>query len=365
MFILADRSTGDRYVLPAKAADESTIRFVLADRKEESLTVYTDGFRAYEPLDEDDAFGRDYVAHGDGEYADGDVHVNTCESHGPLVLPCSRHIEASPRISLHRIPARFNFVVVSTENQRKKRSKPSSKLRSTSPTIYATRAQFLFNNWDLITSIENTFTALRPISGMHVRLATTEDLESISAVARETWHDTYDELEPETIDWAIDEWYGEGGIPLEAPGTVVLVVEREDGEWEDGHEIGDGEREDGQKVEDGGDGDGGDDDANDRDDGAENDIVGFAQAVVHGDNADVLRLYVHPDYQGQGIGTTLHERLRIQLEAYDVERIQLIDFAFNDEGRGFYESLGFEQTGEGEVEIDGKFYPELVYTLEV
>ena len=84
MFILADRGTGNRYVLPAKAADESTIRLLLANRKKESLTVYTDGFRAYEPLDEDDAFDREYVVHGDGEYADGDVHVYTCESHGSL-----------------------------------------------------------------------------------------------------------------------------------------------------------------------------------------------------------------------------------------------------------------------------------------
>ncbi|AHG00513.1 GCN5 family acetyltransferase [Halostagnicola larsenii XH-48] len=171
---------------------------------------------------------------------------------------------------------------------------------------------------------------------MHVRLATADDLESIRAVARETWHDTYDELDAETIDWAIDEWYGEGAIPLEAPGTIVLVVEVEDaatGESDD-HEAAD-------------------------------QLVGFAQAVVHGETADVLRLYVHPDYQGQGIGTRLHERLRIQLEAYDVDRIQLIDFAFNDGGRGFYESLGFERTGEGEVEIDGEFYPEVVYTLEL
>ena len=64
VFILADRGTGQRYVIPAKAADESTIRLLLADRQEESLTVYTDGFRAYEPLDE--------------------VHVNTCESHASL-----------------------------------------------------------------------------------------------------------------------------------------------------------------------------------------------------------------------------------------------------------------------------------------
>ncbi len=85
VFILADRGTGERYVIPAKAADESTIRLLLADHHQESLTVYTDGFRAYEPLEEDDAFTREYVVHGDGEYVDGDVHVNTCESHGSLV----------------------------------------------------------------------------------------------------------------------------------------------------------------------------------------------------------------------------------------------------------------------------------------
>ena len=58
MFILADRGTDDRYVVPAKSADESTIRFLLSNCKQESTTVYTNGFRAYEPLDEDDAFDR-------------------------------------------------------------------------------------------------------------------------------------------------------------------------------------------------------------------------------------------------------------------------------------------------------------------
>ncbi|WP_136601150.1 IS1595 family transposase [Salinigranum halophilum] len=81
VFILVDRSTEQRYVIPAKAADESTIRLLLANRQHESLTVYTDGFRAYDPLEQDDAFNREYVVHGDGEYTDGDVHVNTCESH--------------------------------------------------------------------------------------------------------------------------------------------------------------------------------------------------------------------------------------------------------------------------------------------
>ena len=84
VFILADRGSSERHVIPAQAATESTIRLLLDNRQQESLTVYTDGFRAYEPLDEDDAFTRDYVVHGDGEYVDGDVHVNTCESHASL-----------------------------------------------------------------------------------------------------------------------------------------------------------------------------------------------------------------------------------------------------------------------------------------
>jgi len=85
VFIIADRGTGQRYVIPAKAADESMIRLLLADCQQESLTVYTDGFRAYEPLEEDDEFNREYDIHGDGEYADDEVHVNSCESHASQV----------------------------------------------------------------------------------------------------------------------------------------------------------------------------------------------------------------------------------------------------------------------------------------
>ncbi|OTF00796.1 IS1595 family transposase [Halorubrum sp. SD683] len=84
VFVLVDRGTEQRYVVPAKSADELTIRLLLADRQQEPLTVYTDGFCAYDPLDEDEQFDREYVVHGDGEYADDTVHVNTCESHASL-----------------------------------------------------------------------------------------------------------------------------------------------------------------------------------------------------------------------------------------------------------------------------------------
>jgi transposase len=140
VFILADRGSGERYVIPAKAATESTIRLLLADRQQESLTVYTDGFRAYEPLDEDDAFTREYVVHGDGEYVDGDVHVNTCESHTSLAR---RWLSPHRGVSKDRLTPylrAFRLRREVLENRVKKRSKPSSKLHCDSPTIYVTRA---------------------------------------------------------------------------------------------------------------------------------------------------------------------------------------------------------------------------------
>ena len=87
VFTLVDRGSGKRYVVPAKSADESTVRLLLAGREKEPLTVYTDGFRAYDPLDDDERFHRESVIHADNEYVDGEAHVNTCESHGSLVRP--------------------------------------------------------------------------------------------------------------------------------------------------------------------------------------------------------------------------------------------------------------------------------------
>ncbi len=47
--------------MPAKSANESTVRLLLGDHKEESLTVYLDGFRAYDPLEDDENYRREAV----------------------------------------------------------------------------------------------------------------------------------------------------------------------------------------------------------------------------------------------------------------------------------------------------------------
>ncbi len=103
-------------MIPAKGADESTIRLLLVDRKEEWLTVYTDGFQAYESLDEDDAFEREYVVHRDGEYVDDNVHVNTCKSPDRWRDQLSPHRGVS-KDNLSRITEHSSSVDTSIENR--------------------------------------------------------------------------------------------------------------------------------------------------------------------------------------------------------------------------------------------------------
>ena len=160
---------------------------------------------------------------------------------------------------------------------------------------------------------------------MEIRPATTDDCEALRELARRTWHDTYDELESEIIDETVEAWYADEELEraLDQPGTAMLAAERED------------------------------------------DIVGFTHGVVQDDEGDVLRMYVDPGHQREGIGTKLHERLRTALEDFNMNRMRAIDLASNEGGRAFYEHLGFEKTGDGTVEIGGEERKEVVYTLEL
>jgi transposase-like protein len=67
VFVLVDRGTEQRYIVPAKSADESTIRLLLADRQQEPLPVYTTDFSRTIHLRKT-----------------RNSTVNTCESHASL-----------------------------------------------------------------------------------------------------------------------------------------------------------------------------------------------------------------------------------------------------------------------------------------
>ncbi|ELZ21707.1 N-acetyltransferase GCN5 [Haloterrigena salina JCM 13891] len=174
---------------------------------------------------------------------------------------------------------------------------------------------------------------------MELRPATLEDRSAIRSVARDTWHETYDELEADAIDETIDDWYGDERLEqaLSKPGTAFLVAERAEPRSADGSRTASGDGE----------------------------VVGFTHGVVSEAEGDVLRMAVHPDHQGQGIGTALHERLCEDLQDFNMERMRAMDLASNEDGRRFYEEQGFEQTGEDTVEIGGEERREVVYTLDL
>jgi ribosomal protein S18 acetylase RimI-like enzyme len=161
---------------------------------------------------------------------------------------------------------------------------------------------------------------------MEIRPATIDDASAVRQLARNAWHETYGEvLDDDTIDDTIDEWYADDALAdaLDRPGTAFLVAETDDGQ------------------------------------------VGFCHGVCDGASGYVLRLYVEPDHQGQGVGTGLHEHLRDDLRDLNMRRMYAMVLADNDGGNEFYREMGFEKTSEGVVELGGDRYTENVYKLSL
>lgn len=171
---------------------------------------------------------------------------------------------------------------------------------------------------------------------VEIRDARASDRESIRRVARETWRETYDELDADTIEETVDEWYGDE--------TLEIAVEG----WYDEEQVVDIETVETPFLV----------------AVVEGTVVGFVQGIVQGGDGDVLRLYVHPEFQKKGIGTRLFEGLVERFDEAEVSRLRALDLASNDASRSFFTGLGFERTGEGTVEIGGETYDEAVYTLD-
>ncbi|KTG08013.1 GCN5 family acetyltransferase [Haloprofundus marisrubri] len=168
---------------------------------------------------------------------------------------------------------------------------------------------------------------------MEIRPAKTNDIEAIRRVARQSWAATYDDiLGSETVEETVSEWYSDETLSdaLDRPGTAFLVAE-----------IGDGSVDDGGKL------------------------IGFCHGVVEAEQGDVVRLYVDPDHWREGVGSALYDRLRSDLEDFNMKRVEAIVLADNEMGNEFYRHLGFEHTGEGEVTMGGESYRENVYTKEL
>ncbi|QFU82945.1 GNAT family N-acetyltransferase [Natronorubrum aibiense] len=159
---------------------------------------------------------------------------------------------------------------------------------------------------------------------MEIREATTADIDTIRSIAHRSLNSTYtDFLGGETIDEAVEQWYGDSfDDELEDDHSLVLVVER-DGE-----------------------------------------IVGFSQSDLVGQRYDtgrLLWLHIDPDHRGGGTGVRLLVRTRERLLGEGADHIQCLVLEDNEGGNEFYQDHGFEQAGQREVEIGDQTFTENVY----
>lgn len=159
---------------------------------------------------------------------------------------------------------------------------------------------------------------------MTVREATSDDVGPIRRVVEASWETDYpDILSRESIESGIDDWYAPDRLEaeLERARTLLLVAERD------------------------------------------GDVVGFVHCLWANDEGDILRLYVHPDHRGEGVGGDLLDRARERLADHDVDRLEAMVLRANEPGNEFYRAFGFERVDAGETTIGDDRYEENRYEL--
>lgn len=161
---------------------------------------------------------------------------------------------------------------------------------------------------------------------MDIRQATTDDVESIRQVARRSLEASYEFLDTDLLEDAIDQWYDEEAVVASMTGAhaVVLVGTVDD------------------------------------------EVVAFSQSVTYGDEesvGEIKWLHVGPNYRDEGVGRELLDRTCEMLRNQGAARIRGVVLAGNEAGSEFYEDNGFEHYLDRTVEIAGDEYEERVYEM--
>lgn len=193
------------------------------------------------------------------------------------------------------------------------------------------------------------------------------DAEAVHQVARESWHAAYDDiLGADTVDAVVAEWYEVEGLRdaiarARSASDVAFPVARADPSDSDGSggverfTGRDGET-DGDREGDGegnGQGNGQGDGEGDGEGNVET-LLGFAHATGSQDDPDVaylVRIYTHPAWWGQGVGTALLAAVEEPMAAH-FDRLALSVLADNRPAVSFYESRGFERVETRPCPID-------------
>ena len=161
--------------------------------------------------------------------------------------------------------------------------------------------------------------------GIEIREAESGDAEGIRNVASKSLHASYDDvLDEDVVDTAVENWYGDDALDaeLDEEGMLYLLAVAGD------------------------------------------EVVGFSQNLVAGEDGTILWLHVHPENRDKNVGTTLLNQTLATLSDRGVERLAAEVLSENEAGCTFYEANGFEKASEREREIGGETYVENVYVHE-
>jgi len=158
---------------------------------------------------------------------------------------------------------------------------------------------------------------------MDIREATADDVPVLRSIAASSLGSTYTAfLDEETIEDAVEQWYGDGlADAIDDDHSLFLIAERDE-------------------------------------------PVGFSQSQLVGQQygtGQIRWLHIHPEYRGGGTGPRLLVRTRERLLDSGADQIQGFVLEDNDAGNEFYDSHGFTQAGQREVEIGEETFSENVY----
>lgn len=149
-----------------------------------------------------------------------------------------------------------------------------------------------------------------------VRKAALEDIQQIRAVGSASWRATYIGIFPDAfIEHVLEQWWSETNFQRSIPNAALCnLVAEQDGN-----------------------------------------LVGTLMGTVNPGEADqvqLFRLYIHPDYLGQGVGKQLWQAY-LQHLALGVKRVDLEVEPQNTRAIQFYTRLGFQAIGINEAETLG------------
>lgn len=145
-----------------------------------------------------------------------------------------------------------------------------------------------------------------------IRHAKPEDAGEIHNVALKSWKDTYSHiLSEDVIKEVIEDWYSVEDLREQTEYPIFYVAERS------------------------------------------GEVVGFVHATVEDGKATLHRIYLDPEYQGQGIGSKLYEKAENDIEQ-KADKIELEVLAENKKGNSFYQKQGFKEQETEKIELKGE-----------